>query len=185
MINYPNGKKTFNRNANTYKNMSNQGMALEEMINKTNEYYKAHNIAYVHKRPTPVKVLKTNDYAHIVDGVFLEPSTLDYVGTYKGKYLDFEAKETTSKKGFPIKNIASHQIQAIKDIISNGGISFVIIFLKSFNEIYYLDGKDMISLYENEETIISYDKIKEIGVLIKEGYLAPVDYISVIKKIYL
>ena len=36
-------------------------MALEEMINKSNEYYLYHNIAFITKRPTSIKVLKTTD----------------------------------------------------------------------------------------------------------------------------
>ena len=37
---------------------------------------------------------------NITEGVFMAPSTLDYVGLYQGKYLDFDAKETASKTNF-------------------------------------------------------------------------------------
>ena len=113
-------------------------MALEDMINRTNDYYLLHNIAFVNKRPTSVKILKTSDKYKITEAVFLAPSTLDYVGICEGHYLDFEAKETTNKKGFPMDNIASHQIQAMENIIKHKGITFAIVFLRAFNEIYLI-----------------------------------------------
>ena len=82
MINYPTGKKVSEYQNNKIRNTANQGMALEEMINKTNEYYLQKEIAFVSKRPTSVKILKTSDKYKITDAVFLAPSTLDYVGVY-------------------------------------------------------------------------------------------------------
>ena len=133
MINYPTMKKTSDFNKKKERVIANQGMALEDMINRTNDYYLLHNIAFVNKRPTSVKILKTSDKYKITEAVFLAPSTLDYVGVYKGRYLDFEAKETISKKGFPMANISEHQIKAMENIIKHNGITFAIIFLRSFN----------------------------------------------------
>lgn len=181
MINYPTMKTEYSKSRN--RNTANQGMALEDMINKSNEYYLKHNIAFINKRPTSIKVLKTTDKYKITEAIFICPSTLDYVGVYKGRYLDFEAKETSSKKGFPMSNVATHQIQAMKNIIANNGITFAIIYLKSFNEIYLLDGKVLIEAYNNK-TIIPYEEIKQVGTLIKEGYLTPVDYLTVVKNKY-
>ena len=184
MINYPTGKKVSEYQNNKIRNTANQGMALEEMINKTNEYYLQKEIAFVSKRPTSVKILKTSDKYKITDAVFLAPSTLDYVGDYKGRYLDFEAKETINKKGFPMANISEHQIKAMENIIKHQGITFTIIFLRSFNEIYLLDGQVLIDAYISKQNIIPYEQIKMIGTIIKEGYFTPVDYIKVVNEKY-
>lgn len=184
MINYPTGKKVSEYQNNKIRNTANQGMALEEMINKTNEYYLQKEIAFVSKRPTSVKILKTSDKYKITDAVFLAPSTLDYVGVYKGRYLDFEAKETINKKGFPMANISEHQIKAMENIIKHQGITFTIIFLRSFNEIYLLDGQVLIDAYISKQNIIPYEQIKMIGTIIKEGYFTPVDYIKVVNEKY-
>lgn len=184
MINYPTGKKISDYTQNKVKNNANQGMALEEMINRTNEYYLQRGIAFVTKRPTSVKILKTSDKYKINEAVFLAPSTLDYVGVFEGRYLDFEAKETVSKKGFPMANISEHQIKAMENIIKHKGITFAIIFLRSFNEIYLLDGQVLIDSYISKQNIIPYEQIKMIGTLIKEGYFTPVDYIKVVKEKY-
>lgn len=183
MINYPIMKKASEYSKSRNRNTANQGMALEDMLNKTNEYYLSHNIAFISKRPSNIKVLKTVEKYKITEAVFMAPSTLDYVGVCEGYYLDFEAKETTSKKGFPLSNIAPHQIKAMENIIKQKGITFAIIFLRSFNEIYLLDGQVLIDAY-NSKNIIPYEEIKEIGTLIKEGYFTPVDYIKVVKEKY-
>lgn len=185
MINYPTTKKVSDYQDNKYKNNANQGMALEEMINKTNEYYQNRNIAFICKRPTNIKVLKTSDKYKINEAVFLSPSTLDYVGVYEGRYLDFEAKETTNKKGFPMANISEHQIKAMENIIKHKGITFAIVFLKAYNEIYLIDGKVLIDSYISKQNIIPYEQIKMVGTLIKEGYFAIVDYIKVVKEKYI
>ena len=184
MINYPTLKKVedYKNNKNDFR--ANQGMGLEEMINKTNAYYLNNNIAFVNKRPTSIKVIKTSSKYTITEAVFEAPSTLDYVGVCDGHYLDFEAKETKNKKGFPLSNIANHQINAMKAIIKQKGISFAIIYLRMYNEIYLLDANILIDYYDNNKSIIPYEDIKSKGNIIKEGYFALVDYIKVVKEKY-
>lgn len=183
MINYPTMKKSSDY-VKKSNNKANQGMALEEMINRTNEYYAKNNIAFVNKRPTNIKILKTSDKYKISEAVFLTPSTLDFVGVCDGHYIDFEAKETSSIKGFPLSNIAKHQLDAMDAIIKQKGITFAIVFLKAFNEIYLIDGQTLIDAYNNNIKIIPYQDIKQLGYLIKESYFAVVDYIKVVKAKY-
>src|SRR5574344_323688 len=114
---YPNGlKKTYN-NKISY---GNRGMILENAINETNQYYLVNNIAVIYKKPTPItinKVLYPNRYEAVIkEAYFKTPSTTDYNGLYKGKYIDFEAKETKTKS-FPFINISLHQINHLESII--------------------------------------------------------------------
>ena len=107
MIRYPNGKtyKPLNTSSPSPKKLeasySNRGMTLEDDLDETNEYYVSKGIAIVHKKPTPVQIVKV-DYpkrsaAVIKEAYFKQASTTDYNGVYKGKHLDFEAKETRNK----------------------------------------------------------------------------------------
>ena len=77
-----------NYRTNFNSSFANRGMALENDINETNKYYREYDIALVYKKPTPIRITKTNyQNMRITDGFFECPSTLDYNGVYKGYYI--------------------------------------------------------------------------------------------------
>lgn len=173
-------KKEYKRNI-SHKN---RGMKLENLINETNEFYIENDIAIIYKKPTPILVCNV-DYKKnkILEGYYKIPSTLDYNGIYKGKYIDFDAKETLNKTSFPLSNIHAHQLLHMKRVINHGGISFLIIKINS--QYYLLDGKIIIDFIENNtRKSIPYDFIKEKGLIIKEGIRPALDYIKIIDKFY-
>ena len=183
MINYPGKAKT------SYKktvNYSNRGMNLEELINLSNEYYLQEDIAVIYKKPTPITIVDASFDSHgrvITKAYFKEPSTLDYNGIYKGKYVDFDAKVTQSKTSFPLSNLHTHQYEHIKNVIKHGGISFLIISINS--EFYLLDGNDIINFIENNtKKSIPYEYIKEKGIEIESKIKPRLDYIKAIDKKY-
>ena len=185
MINNPNKKNSFSGSLKVY---ANRGMNLEEAINITNEYYLDKGIAVVHKKPTPIQIVKI-DYtngARICDAYFKSPSTTDYNGIYKGKYLDFEAKETQNKTSFPFHNIGEHQLRHLESVLKHDAIAFLIISFTKLDEVYFLDAKILLDYYNNESRkSIPYSYIKENGHLIKQGYFTRIDYIEIIDKYYL
>lgn len=177
-MNYPNKKEHTNK---TYIEYGNRGMTLESDINSTNKYYLENDIAVIYKKPTPTKVIKLEGN-RIKDGFYEIPSTTDYNGVYKGKYIDFEAKETKSKTSFPITNIHEHQIKHLERVNKHGGISFIIIRFTSINKTYLIFSKDFIN-YFKENTIkksIPLSYIEEKGFLIKDGYNPVIDYLSIV-----
>ena len=96
MINYPNGKK--HKQSAIKTNTAGRGMTLENDLNTSNAYFLQENIANIHKKPTPIQIVNV-DYpkrsaAKITEAYFKLQSTTDYNGVYKGKAIDFEAKET-------------------------------------------------------------------------------------------
>jgi len=186
MIGYPN-KKTVNSEKKDYINYGNRGMNLEESINITNSYYLDNNIAVIHKKPTPIQITKLDGKkGRIIDGFFKSPSTTDYNGIYKGKYIDFEAKETKNKTSFPLANIGKHQVQHLKRVKEHGAIAFVIISFSSLGEIYLIDANYIIACYNNNERkSIPYSYIKEKGHLIKMGFFQRVDYLKILDEYYL
>ncbi len=170
-------------------NYGNRGMSLESDLNETNAYYLELNIAVIHKKPTPIIINKV-DYHGRRDAVIKEahfriPSTTDYNGIYRGKYIDFEAKETILKEYFPLKNIHAHQLAHLKKIMEHGGIGFLIVRFSKRCETYYLDGKDLFSFLElNTRKSIPITYFKEKGYFIKEKWKPRVDYLNVIDQIY-
>ncbi len=187
MINYPNKKSNF---VKTKTNYSNRGMTFENIINETNEFYLAHNIAVIHKKPIPIQIVKV-DYpsrsgAVIKEAYYKIPSTTDYNGIYRGQYLDFEAKETANKTSFPLSNLHDHQIEHLEKIIEHGGISFLLIYFKTLDQIYLLETKYVSKYYKRSidgRKSIKYEEIKNSGYLIKEGYSPRVDYLKIIDEI--
>ena len=116
---------------------SDRGMSLEQQINESNKYYLLEGIAVVHKKPTPVQIVKV-DYpkrsrAVIKEAYFRQASTTDYNGVYQGRYLDFEAKETRNKSLFPLKNFHEHQIIHLERCLKQKGICFTIIRFVTLN----------------------------------------------------
>lgn len=189
MINYPNGKKkTFTKTIQK-TDASHRGMELESEINQSNQYYLSYDCAIIHKKPTPVTIVKV-DYpmrtaAKITEAYFKVPSTTDYNGIYKGRYIDFEAKECSSKTSFPIKSIHPHQIAHLKSVAKHGAISFVIIRFTTLNETYYIDSLRLIHYIETcNRSSVPYTWFKENGILIQYRYQNPVDYLSVIDQLY-
>jgi len=182
---YPNGIKLSTTKNITYDN---RGMNLEGDINLTNKYYIDNNIAFIYKKPTPIQVTRV-DYSRnnavIKEAYFKEPSTTDYNGLYKGKYIDFEAKETDSLTSFPLSNIHKHQIEHIKNIVNNQGIGFLIIRFNKLNKTFLLLGSDLISfIANNTRKSIPLEYFNNNAYLIEERYIPRVDYLKIIDFIY-
>jgi len=181
-MNYPNKKKT---NGNNYIEYGKRGMTLESDLNSSNKYYLENDIAVIYKKPTPVRVVKV-DYnkrinTKIVEAYYEVPSTTDYNGIYKGKYIDFEAKETKSKTSFNLNNIHNHQIQHLKKVEEHGGISFLIIRFTLLDKTFLLFTKDFINYIDNNNRkSIPINYIEEKGYLIKNGFNPLIDYIKII-----
>lgn len=189
LMKYPKG--TVNTCSNTKNNtlFSNRGMSLEKDINSTNKYYSDCGIAFIYKKPTPIKILEV-DYPSrkeviIKKAVFEAPSTTDYNGLYRGRYIDFEAKETDCKEGFPLINIHAHQINHIRNIVKHGGIAFLIVRLNSVSKTYVLDGNAFIEYIDNNLCkYIPIDLFNTKGYEIIEKYAPRVDYLKIIDKVY-
>lgn len=184
-VNYPTGVKK-NYQKEIYH--GNRGMVLEDDINETNQYYLCHNIAVIYKKPTPITIRKV-DYPSRLEAVIKEayfkiPSTTDYNGIYKGKYIDFEAKETRHLY-FPLANIHEHQINHLKKISEHGGIGFIIVRFSKLGETYYLSVKELFSFLEtSKRKSIPREYFIKHGHLLKEKYSPRLDYLAIIDEIY-
>lgn len=193
-MNYPNGMRRRNRTVtmNNQNSYSNRGMTLEEDINVTNEFYLSTNKAIIHKKPTPIQVVRVHypkrSAAVITEGYYQQASTTDYNGIYNAKHIDFEAKETKSKTSFPLANIHDHQVEHMKSVVKHGGICFFIIRFTVYNENYFLHAKDFFIYWERKlnggRKSIPYETFKNVGYLIPFEYRARVDYLSVIDQLY-
>lgn len=182
-MNYPNGIKK--KQTTHYTNYGNRGMNLENDLNITNEYYRDMDKAFIYKKPTPIKIVKVDyqsrNLATINEAYFVEPSTTDYNGIYKGKYLDFEAKETKSKTSFALDNIHPHQIKHLRNIMRHNGIAFLIVRFTNLDDTYLLMAKDFFDFIDNSSRkSIPLSYFQEKAYLIKNKLQPRVDYLEII-----
>jgi len=193
-MNYPNGQRK-NKSAshtNVRLGYGNRGMTLEEDINATNQFYLDTDKAIIHKKPTPVQIVKVNyprrSAAKITEAYFKQASTTDYNGVYRNRYIDFEVKDTKNKTLFPLANVHEHQVKHMESVIRHGGISFIIIRFFLYNETYLLKTEDLLAYWynmkKNGRKSIPYENIKLEGYVIPFKYQARVDYLSVIDQLY-
>ncbi len=186
-MNYPNKKKK----TTSKDHYSNLGVTLESDIEITNEYYLQNNIAVIHKKPTPIQVVDVSyparNKAKITKAFYRKPSTTDFNGIYKGYYIDFDAKETTSKTSMPFANIHKHQMNHLKSVKEHGGIAFLIVAWKAYDEYYLITLEDLWPLWEvslnGGRKSIPYSYFKEKGHMIKFSYVPRLDYLKVIDKL--
>lgn len=166
----------------------NRGMGLEDDLNITNKYYLDTDKAIIYKKPTPITINKV-DYKSRIDAVIKEahfkiPSTTDYNGIYRGKYIDFEAKET-KLLSFPLANIHKHQIDHLIKIVRHGGIGFIIVRFTKVNETYLLVAQELNEFIKlNSRKSIPIEYFKNKGYLIQEKFTPRLDYLKIIDQIY-
>lgn len=192
-MNYPSGVRKANKTIPENKIVSklshkNRGMTLEGDINSSNEYYQEIDKAFIYKKPTPIKITKVDypsrDKTVIKEAFFTIPSTTDYNGLYKGKYIDFEAKETKSKTAFALTNIHPHQIKHIENIHNHQGIAFLIVRFTTINETYLLTAEKFISFLQNENRkSIPIDFFRKNAYLLRDGYRPRIDYLKIVDNI--
>lgn len=200
-MNYPNGKKfqkpleshgdQIKKARSTASTFSNRGMTLEKLLNESNTFYLTHNRAIIHKKPTPLQIVQV-DYpkrsaAVVKEAYFKQPSTTDYNGVYRGKYIDFEAKETTNKTSFPIKNFHPHQIAHMRQCVEHGGICFVIIRFSLYNVQYVLSVEHVFPWWdqlENGRKSIPLSAIEQDGIKVETGAYPAIDYLQAVDELY-
>lgn len=186
MVNYPNGKKNIENKR--IVNFANRGMSLENDLNASNQYFLDNNIANIHKKPTPIQIVKV-DYpkrsaAKISEAYFKLPSTTDYNGVYKARAIDFEAKEC-SGTSFSFRLVHKHQISHLESVLYHGAIAFFIIRFTRYDKTFFIEANKVIELYYNsDKKSINYSWFLDNGIIIPYNYSVPVNYIKVLEDLY-
>lgn len=169
----------------TWNSRGLRGSLLEEMINLTNEKYRAGGLALIQKVPTPITPITIDkETRHITLAYFDQKSTVDYIGAVQGIPVCFDAKECHTDT-FPLQNIHPHQVVFMEQFEKQNGISFLIIFYSHKNEFYYLRYKKLIEFWkratEGGRKSFRYEELEpEYFITSKDGILVP--YLDMIQK---
>ena len=167
-------------------------MSLEKDLNITNHQYLMENVAVIHKKPTPIQVVKVDypkrEAAKITEAYYRRSSTTDYNGVYKGHYLDFEAKETKNKTSFPLNNFHEHQIEHMKKSTEHGGICFTILRFSTLDLLYFIRFDFLYKWWmqqfeSNGRKSIPLSTIKQENESLNYGFNPRIPYLKIVDKI--
>lgn len=163
-----------------------RGAFLENVINISNLQYLRDGEAVIQKIPTPITpVFMSGKY--ITKAFFSEKSTVDYIGSFHGRAICFDAKECHTDT-FPLHNVHEHQVTFMQEMSDNGGIAFLLIYYDA-RDLYYCmpiyelqfyirrmqeGGRKSIAMKELNEQHFLHDH--------QEGVLVP--YLTIVKEIY-
>lgn len=198
-IKYPNGK-TYEEVSENAKEKSgerrkrssaggyaNMGMRLESDVIKSCDIFRERGVASIYKRPTPIRISKVDpkNPNHITSSYFAEKSTTDFVGVYKGRYIDFECKET-GRDVLELHNIRPQQITHLDLVLKLGGIGFFVVSFTKRGEVYLLDAHYVLDhvLKEKSRSGFKREFFQENGVLIRQGYSPRLEILEAIDKQY-
>lgn len=135
----------------TWNSRGLRGSLLEDMINRSNEIYREKKLALIQKIPTPITPVRMDkETRHITLAYFDQKSTVDYIGSVQGVPVCFDAKECTSDT-FSLQNIHAHQIAFMEEFEQQGGISFLIIFFTSRDEVFYVPFAEIRRFWKRKE----------------------------------
>jgi len=126
-----------------------RGSAFEEMIDLTNQLYAQHNLAIIQKIPTPITPVAVDNKARTITSAYFEKkSTVDFIGVAQGKAICFDAKETR-QLNLPLRNIHPHQIEFMENFRNQQGISFLLVYFTTKDEIFLIPSQDLAKHHAN------------------------------------
>ena len=131
----------------TWRTKGHRGDTTENEINYTHELYKKQKLAYIKKNYVPIKVIAIDNKGMITKAFFEEKAYVDYSGMVQGTGISFDVKET-ELKSLPLHNIHLHQIEDLKEHEAQGGIGFIIVNFKVYDEYYIIPLEVLVYYYE-------------------------------------
>ena len=169
----------------TWNSRGLRGSTLEEFVNHTNERYMELGLALIQKIPTPITPVKIDrESRHITLAYFDKDSTVDYIGAVQGIPVCFDAKEC-SVDTFPLQNIHAHQMDFMERFEQQGGISFLLIYFREREELYYMQFAQIRRFWqrgqEGGRRSFRYDELEPGWFMkLRQGYFVP--YLDFIQK---
>ncbi|USK72699.1 Holliday junction resolvase RecU [Peribacillus asahii] len=149
-------------------NYANRGKLFENDIIRSNTAYKHKKWAFVektepifHQLPSHYLPKRLQGQKQYKIGYYEGKGFVDFFGVCQGRALAFEAKSTTIKTSFPLKNINAQQVADLEFWHQLGGISFVLIQFEQQREVYILHYPDLKKWWDGalngERKSIPYD----------------------------
>ncbi|QEH61620.1 recombination protein U [Spiroplasma chinense] len=140
--------------------IKNKGMFLETVLNTNIEDYEKEGLL-IRKMPVNSSIIEVNK--NIITSKAKKNDLCDYIGLYKGIYIEFEAKETELDY-FNLNNLKENQRSKLNTIFQLGGASFLIVYFHKENSFF---GLPIQMLTKNLKKKIPYQWFIENGYLLE------------------
>ncbi|OKP94794.1 Holliday junction resolvase RecU [Paenibacillus sp. P32E] len=168
-------------------NYGNRGMVFEAHLDISNQMYEAQGKAVINKRPTPVKVIEKRGQ-YITMAVYEKPSTVDYDGIYRGRRIDFEAKDVNDLVRFDLSRLENHQYEHLEKSHKHGSMAFLLVRFGRNRKVYLLPFVALRvfrqeSMRPGGRKSISIDDFEIEGYEIRNGRV-PIDFLAAVDKIW-
>ena len=164
---------------------ANRGRPFEQLIEMANTQYRNKKIAVIHKVPTAWIPLR-DGRGRIVSAKVEEKAAVDFLGSYCGQSLAFDAKHCSDER-IRWDRVEDHQAQFLEDWEQDGGISFVLVSFK-MNRYFvvpwsvwkerYFEWK-----YKKGMASISLKKMQQRWEVLQGSSRAVIDYLSTVDKL--
>ena len=154
---------------------ANRGMYIEQLVERTIDFYNCKNICHIEKRHIPLKIIKKINETTAVAKI-LTKSFVDYFGTINGKYVEFECKQTVNEY-FDLNLIKSHQWEYLNTIGNyQNSLSFIIICFEKIDSIILIDTKTLKECHkQNKNKKIPYNLLIKYGIKLEIIYPGIID----------
>ena len=135
----------------TWNSRGLRGSTLEDLINRTNEFYEEQGLALIQKIPTPITPVRIDkEHRHITLAYFDKISTVDFIGAVQGIPVCFDAKECAVDT-FPLQNVHEHQVRFMEKFEKQEGISFLLIFYTGHDQLYYMRFEELKKFWDRAQ----------------------------------
>lgn len=156
-----------------------KGSFTEELINNTIRWYLECNIAYFRKsNPSTSCVDFCDDESYFI---FSGKGDIDYYGTFSGRYISFEVKET-SGDSFLLSQIKPHQFEILFKLQDFSAVSFVVLnFASREDSCYIIYAEELRKLLKKNKKRIFYEDMEFIGKKVPFVFPGILDFLKILE----
>ncbi|ALD66177.1 Holliday junction resolvase RecU [Spiroplasma cantharicola] len=134
--------------------IKNKGMYLETIINNSISILDENN-GFIYKMPINNNIISINN--NIITARLKRNYFCDYIGLWKGIYLEFEAKET-EKDYFNLNNLKQQQFEKLTLVNKNNGCAFILVYFHLYEKIFFIHISELSNIKNKK---IPYQYFKE------------------------
>lgn len=145
---------------------NNKGMYIEQLVDRTIQYYVQNNLGILEKRQIPIKILKHINETTIVAKLTAK-AKVDYFGFINNKYVEIECKQTIHDY-FDLLLIKHHQLSYLNHNSQlDNCVSLVLIYFERFDKVVGISYQNLMKCkIDVKKNALPFSKVVEHGKII-------------------